>query len=144
MSKAANRPDRSQKKRTPIGTRNVLTAPERDGYKRRFVNDKDNSIQRYLDAGYTIVENTSIGEDSANEASQLGSAARKPVGGGMNAVLMEIRKDWYQEDQDAKEARLKQNEQGLLNDQNGNSPDMTNLYGEGVKIQSNRPIIQAN
>lgn len=144
MTRADNRPDRSERKRVPVGSRDVLNAPEREGYKRRFVNDEDGRIQAFLDAGYTIVEGkTQMGDKSAGDASQLGSVARKPVGGGTNAVLMEIKQDWFKEDQDAKEARLKEKEQGLLLDQNGRQPEQANLYGEGISIKHARPAVQS-
>lgn len=131
--------------RTPIGQRNVLTAPKKAGYVRRFVNIDDNGrIDMFKDAGWKIVEEcTSIGDANVGSASQLGTVASKPVGGGRKAVLMEIREDWYKEDQAAKDARLKENERGLLKDQNGQVPNQSNLYGEGISIQSNRPVVQS-
>ena len=131
-------------KRTPIGTRAVLSAPEKKDFKRRFVNDEPGRIQAFLDAGYRIVdEKTQMGDENVGQASQVGSVANKPVGGGMNAVLMEIKDDWYQEDQDAKEAHLQEKEQGLLNDEHGSSPDRNHVYGEGVTIKTNRPKVQS-
>jgi hypothetical protein len=131
-------------KRAPIGTRSILTAPEKRNFKRRFVNDEPGRIQAFLDAGYRIVdEETQMGDENVGQASQVGSVAHKPVGGGMNAVLMEIKDDWYQEDQDAKEAQLKEKEQGVLNDEDGNSPDQNHVYGEGVTIKTNRPKVQS-
>lgn len=131
--------------RTPIGQRNVLTAPKRDGFVRRYVNIDDNGrIDMFKEAGWKIVdESTCMGDANAGTASQVGTVASKPVGGGRKAVLMEIREDWYKEDQAAKDARLKENERGLLKDQNGQVPNQSNLYGEGISIQSNRPTVQA-
>lgn len=131
--------------RTPIGQRNVLTAPKRDGFVRRYVNIDDNGrIDMFKEAGWKIVdESTCMGDANAGTASQLGTVASKPVGGGRKAVLMEIRDDWYKEDQAAKDARLKENERGLLKDQNGQVPNQSNLYGEGISIQSNRPTVQS-
>lgn len=146
MSRANNRPDRSKAKRTPVGRRNVLVADENPGYKRRWVNDEPGRIQMFEEAGYRIVEGQNqSGQKNVGQASQVGSVARKPVGGGTNAVLMEISDDWYKEDQAAKEAQLKEKEQGLLNDEKGQKPDQSNLYGEGLKIRTNRemPTIQA-
>lgn len=145
MSRAANRPTRNSK-RTPVGTRNVLVAEDKPGVKRRFVNDEPGRIQMFLDAGYKIVdEKTQMGDNNVGQASQVGSVARKPVGGGKNAVLMEINREWYREDQAAKEAQLKEKEQGLLLDQNGQKPDPKLVYGEGIGIKSNRsmPTIQS-
>jgi hypothetical protein len=138
MATAKNRP-----KRTPIGTRSVLKSEENKGFKRRFVNDEPGRIQEFLDAGYKVVDvKTQMGDDNVGQASQVGSVAQKPVGGGMNAVLMEIPEDYYAEDQAAKETRIKELEEGMLNDQNGQTPNSNNLYGEGVKIKPNRPTVQ--
>jgi len=137
MSRAENRPTRKNK-RSPIGRRNVLTAEQKKGFVRRYVNDDPGRIQMFLEAGYKVVdEDAQMGEENAGQASQLGSVAQKPVGGGTNAVLMEIKQDWYQEDQAAKEAQLKDKEQGLLLDENGRSPDSKTVYGEGLQISAN-------
>jgi hypothetical protein len=128
----ANRPTR-----TPIGTRNKLTAPPREGYVRRFVNDVDGRIQMFEDAGYEAVRApTQVGDPMAGDSSQLGSVVRKPVGGGVDAVLMEIPKEWYDEDQLAKEHRLKEKEKALLSEAKGEGFD-----GKGVTIQRSRPEV---
>lgn len=143
MSRTEREPMRSPQ-RTPIGQRNKLTAPKRDGFIRRFVNLDEGRVDMFLQAGWKIVnEKTQMGDDNVGQATQLGSVAHKPVGGGKQAVLMEISEAWYREDQAAKEAQLKVNEQGLLKDQNGQVPNHPNLYGEGIAIQSNRPMVQA-
>ena len=139
MAKAKNRPNRK-----PIGHRDVLKAEQADGFKRRFVNDDPGRVQMFLDAGYRIVDQqTQMGTDDVGQASQVGSVAHKPVGAGKNAVLMEIRDDWYTEDQHAKEERIKKTEQGILEDEQG-VDQSSGLYGEGVSIKSNRPRVQVD
>jgi hypothetical protein len=134
------RPDRSispHKKRVPVGTRNKLTAPEREGFVRRFVNDTDGRLPMFEDAGYTPVRvPTQVGDPAAGNASQVGSVVRKPVGGGVDAVLMEIPKEWYDEDQLAKEQRLKEKEQSLLKE-----AVAAGAEGEGIRIQRPRPEV---
>lgn len=142
---------RDSQKRTPMGQRDKLTVPEHikeRGYKYRFFNDEDGRIQSAIDAGWAIVEEkTQVGDADASQASQFGSAVSKPVGGGKRGILMRIRDEWYKEDQSAKEARIKDNIQGLMRDQNGATPDQSNLYGEGIRIKHDKqdphmPIIQ--
>lgn len=132
-------------KRTPVGRRNVLTAPEKKGFKRRYVNIDDSArINMFQEAGWKIVdEKTQMGDENVGQASQVGSTAHKPVGGGTNAVLMEIKDEWYAEDQAAKEAQLKEKEQGMLQDENGNAPDPNKTYG-GLKVNhgSKTPMVQ--
>jgi len=143
---APSRPDRSKPKRTPIGTRNKLTAEARPGFKRRFVNDSPGRIQQFLDAGYTIVnDGTEIGDKNVGTATRVGSNSQKPVGGGTTAVLMEIKDDWYREDQATKQRNIAKKEKSLLNDQEGNSIENNkNVYGDGVKLNSSRPTISVD
>lgn len=137
MSNPNNRPDRSQsprKERVPVGARNKLTTDDRPGYKRRWVNDVDDRIQMFEDAGYEPVRSpTKVGDPRAAEAAQLGSVVRKPVGGSVNAVLMEIPLEFYKADQSAKEQALKQKEHSLL------SEATEGYYGKGVSVERARP-----
>lgn len=90
--------------RVPLGTRNVLTASQRKGFVRRFVNDEPGRIQEYEGAGYTVVkEETPVGDNKVGKGKGVGSEVSVPVGDGKTAVLMEIREDWYQADQTAKQ-----------------------------------------
>lgn len=94
--------------RTPIGTRNVLTVKNKDpNYEYRIVNDVDDRIQQFKDAGYELVpdEATSVGDTRVNKASATGSVKEISVGQGQKAFLMRIKKEWYTEDQ----ARKQQN-----------------------------------
>lgn len=100
--------------RVPVGTRNVLTAPKREGYHRRFVNDTDDRIQTFIDAGYEVVKgDVSTGDDMVGNASKMGSAVSKSVGQGTKAVLMEIRQEWYDEDQKAKHNEITASESAM-------------------------------
>jgi len=109
-------------KRTPLGTRNVLRYPERKGYVRRVVNDVEDRIQRFKEAGYEIVQKKDLpsGDPRAGDASQMGMPVSKSVGNGVKGVLMEIPEEWYLEDQkakqdkiDAAEADMKQTKAGV-------------------------------
>lgn len=126
MSRAKNRP-----KRTPVGQRNILTTDQRPGYVRRWVNDVDGRLAMFEEAGYEAVRTpTQVGDPAAGNASQVGSVVRKPVGGGVDAVLMEIPVEYYDEDQAAKEQHLKAGEGGLLGEAKG-----AGYYGEGVRVK---------
>lgn len=137
MSNANNRPNRSESphiKRVPVGARNKLTTDERQGYKRRWVNDVDGRIEMFKEAGYEPVQKpTKVGDPIAAQATQQGSVVRKPVGGGINAVLMEIPEEFYAADQSAKERVLKQKEQSLL------SEATEGFYGKGVSVERAKP-----
>ncbi|MBW1845538.1 MAG: hypothetical protein JRI94_00030 [Deltaproteobacteria bacterium] len=104
-----------RKERIPVGQRNRLTAPRRPGYKRRFVNVQPGRVQMFEDAGYQMVTDQTYDPDNPGVikagsqprgTTPLGSAVVEEVGGGQQAVLMEIREDWFNEDQARKARRL--------------------------------------
>jgi hypothetical protein len=108
--------DRGMKrpKRVPVGVRNILTAPKREGYVRRFVNDTPGRISQFEAAGYTTVkESVNVGDPSAGKSKHPGAITSVPAGSGVNAVLMEIRKDLYDEDQARKQAQIKMSENDI-------------------------------
>lgn len=100
------------RKRIPLGSRNVLTAPKKSGFVRRFVNDDPDRIQAFKDAGYSVVtENaTPIGDDKIDRVVRPGSVVNPSVGGGQRAVLMEIPEKYYGEDQKTKQDKILQAE----------------------------------
>ena len=88
--------------RTPVGTRNILTVKGKDpNYVYRHVNDIDDRISMFQEAGYELVQDESVvvGDKRVNAASSLGSAKAISVGQGTKAYLMRIKRDWYEEDQ---------------------------------------------
>lgn len=109
----------SRPKRTPIGQKGRLAvSTKQPDLEYRFVNDRDNRIEKFQENGWTIelAENHVIGDRRVESASVSGSAARYSVGLGDHAVLMSIPKEWYAEDQvekqravDASEQTIKQN-----------------------------------
>jgi hypothetical protein len=95
--------------RKPIGTGDVLTAKKRPGFVRRWVNDVQDRVERFLDAGYELVKDRTqdTSAPGVGVPTHLGSSeCRKPVGGGVHAVLMEIPEDWYEQDQAEKQKRV--------------------------------------
>ena len=88
--------------RTPVGTRNILTVKGKDpNYVYRHVNDIDDRISMFQEAGYELVQDEAVvvGDKRVNAASSLGSAKAVSVGQGTKAYLMRIKRDWYEEDQ---------------------------------------------
>lgn len=122
--------------RVPLGTRNILTAPQRKGFVRRFVNDIKDRVRQYEAAGYTIArDDIEIGDKKAGKESQLGSVANPSVGAGDTAVLMEIKEEWYNEDQKAKQDRILIGENDMkrkaTSGQNGLYPRSSGGLGQG-------------
>ena len=100
-------------RRTPVGARNVLTVGGKDpNYEYRIVNDEGDRVEQFKAAGYDVVSasDVTVGDRRINKASSEGSAAQVSVGGGMKAMVMRIKKDWYAEDQAAKIASIAQTE----------------------------------
>ena len=109
--------------------KNLLTVPERKGFVRRFVNDIEQGqrVKRFLKAGWRLVEDESqVGDPGViNQNQSLGTGIRKHVGGSTYAVLMEIEKKYYDEDQAAKADKLNRIEDGLYKDHG-----VKNSYGD--------------
>lgn len=106
-------------RRTPVGLRNKLTVQGKDAnFEYRFVNDKDSRIAEFQDAGWELVDATDVkvGDRRVDTASSEGSKTQIPVGNDTKAFLMRIKKEWYQEDQAAKQEHVNQVEQGMYRD----------------------------
>lgn len=96
-------------RRTPVGARNVLTVSgKHPDYEYRIVNDEGDRVEQFKAAGYDVVSasDVTVGDRRINAASAEGSAAQVSVGGGMKAVVMRIKKEWYADDQAAKIASI--------------------------------------
>lgn len=117
------------RKRVPLGTRNILTAPKRPGFVRRFVNDAGDRVQLFKDAGWSAVESVGnpIGDEKIGRASSIGSSANPHVGGGKRAVLMEIPEEYYNEDFKAAQAKITEVENEIK--RNSKTPGKDGLAG---------------
>ncbi len=94
-------------RRTPITVRNRLTVKDQDpNYHYRIVNVRDDRVQQFQEQGYELVQATEVGDKRVDVPSTLGSGAEISVGQGTKAVLMRIPKEWYLEDQAAKQAQI--------------------------------------
>ena len=70
-------------------------------------------MQEFLDAGYELVDASSVrvGDKRVNAASSEGSVSQLSVGQGQKAFVVRIKKEWYAEDQAAKQAKVNELEQ---------------------------------
>ena len=110
-------------KRVPLGRpRHVTAVTDQDpNYQYRWINDKQDRIERAKAGGYEVVTKDHIVGETTLDGGQnpkYGSAVAKQVGGGLWAVLMRIPREYYDEDQAAKEAELKKLEQQMVRDEN--------------------------
>lgn len=95
--------------RTPVGQRNILTIKGKDeNFVYRVVNDIDDRVAQFQEAGYELVpdESVKVGDKRVNAATSVGSYKQLSVGQGTKAMVMRIRKDWYEEDQAKKLAHV--------------------------------------
>lgn len=105
-------------KRVPLAGRSRLSVRNQDpNYVYRIVNtnlDSDpDRVEALKEAGYEIVPNQKageVGDKRVDNTSALGSVKEISVGGGTKAVVMRIPKEFYQEDQAAKQAEIKKTE----------------------------------
>ena len=118
-------------KRTPLGARNILTyeGKQDPGFVYRFINDKEGRLKRAQEAGYEFVMgDEKIGDKRVAEGTAIDSRISKPVGNGTTGFLMRIPKEYYQEDQDAKQASVDATEEAM-------KPEQSNIkkaYGPGL------------
>jgi ribosomal 50S subunit-recycling heat shock protein len=109
IKEAIAKAPRGRTQRVPVGTRNVLNVSGKEaGYEYRVINDSGDRVQEFLDAGYELVEAGSVrvGDKRVNSASSEGSVSQISVGQGQKAYVVRIKKEWYTEDQAAKQAKV--------------------------------------
>ena len=103
-------PRQPRKERTPVnGMRDILTVKGKDpNYEYRFVLDIPGRIQRFNDGGWEVVtDDLEVGQKAVDSPKgKVGSAITKHAGSGRTYVLMRIPKEWYDEDQMAKQDRV--------------------------------------
>lgn len=122
--------DRS--KRIPVsGARDLLTIPDQgEGYKSRFVNDKDGRINRFQRGGWEIIkeQGTLVGQRTVEGNGGPGPLTR-PVGNGIWAIAMRIPIELWNEDQEAKEDELARTEMGILESEQAKLNSATGASG---------------
>lgn len=99
------------------GTRNILTVSGKDpDFHYRIANDTGDRVAMMQEQGYEVVtdDTIKIGERRITNPTQTGSVVSASVGGGVKGVLMRIRKDWHEEDQQAKQDHVKKTEGAML------------------------------
>lgn len=121
MTKQTSPVASARPRRTPIGARNRLSvANKEDGYIYRIVNSNlDNDpdrVGRFGEQGYELVpreKSGAIGDKRVDNTNTPGSSSEFSVGGGTKAVVMRIKQEWYDEDQQAKQQLVDDQEQTM-------------------------------
>lgn len=127
-------------RRVPVsGYRDVLTVRGQDpDYSYRWVKDtseKASRILKFLNGGWEFVLSDSgveVGDDQVYKTENVGAIVRVPAGVGGETLeylyLMRIKKEWYEEDQAAKQAEVQKTEDALRKDI-GKTPNEDDVYG---------------
>ena len=106
-----------RKTRKPLHERGPQTiSGEKDpDFHYRFVNDTGSRIHQMQEAGYELVtdEDLVVGDARVSDPSQLGSAKRVISPDGSVAFLMKQKKEWFEEDQKAKQQRVDELESAM-------------------------------
>ena len=95
---------RERPTRTPYsGRRDILTVKgKEDGFVYRWTNPENVDYRK--EQGWEIVAHSvTIGAQSVNQGGNVGKAVSRRVGNNREDFLMRIPKDWYQEDDSAKQ-----------------------------------------
>lgn len=95
--------------------RDVMNVSDRDpDYHYRWVNDVEQGqrVMKFQKAGYEVVQDkVAVGDPTVeSKTDNTSSVNTKYVGNNMKAILMRIPKEWYEEDQAAKQAKVDESE----------------------------------
>lgn len=121
MAKDARVESRETVSRVPVsGNRDVLTVDgKEDGFVYRWVLDQRNRVQKFKRGGYEVVtDEVVVGDVRAGVPTPTGSPVTADSGG-ETLYLMRIRKEYYDEDQAAKEREVSAVEQAMGLDVDG-------------------------
>lgn len=110
---------REANKRVPLGTPNMkLTVRDYggqlEGFVPRWINDKGGRVHQALNGGYEPVfkdDRVIAGESGNDRNSDMGSwvsqiVGTKEDGSPLRAYLMKIKREWYEDDQKAKQKQV--------------------------------------
>jgi hypothetical protein len=141
----ADRSESGRSTRVPLGVaRSKLSVPKRDGYVRRWVNDTEGRLLNATQGGYEYAKDQSLqigSPDVDNENRDLGARISRVVdkSTGQKAYLMEIKEEFYEEDQAAKRIAVKAKDDLI---KNGKLDDDADRYipdnGKGISIETRK------
>jgi hypothetical protein len=142
-AKRAGREEAGRQSRVPLGVaRAKLSVPTRPGYVRRWVNDMEGRLQMAEQGGYQFATDQSLqigAVDVDNVNRDLGARISRVVDRttGLKAYLMEIKEDFYREDQQAKAQKVAEKDRLI---KTGKLDDGESRYipdeGRGISIET--------
>lgn len=106
--------------RKPLAQRGpqAISGDKDPNYAYRFVNDTGSRIENFKQAGYELVttDELTVGDARVFDNTDLGSTKRVISNDGTTSYLMRIKKEWYEEDQNAKAALINEQEKAMTNE----------------------------
>lgn len=132
-NKEATKTASGRTKRIPLSGKQPLAVRGKEsGFHYRIVNDIDDRVLAFTEAGYEVVRGTdaTVGDKRVDAPTAEGSVKQISVGGGDKAILMRIPQEWYDEDQDAKLGHLQDLEDATRKDA------LSGHYGD-IKVNRN-------
>lgn len=102
------KPERKARRTPAAGPRDKLSVYDKDpNFVYRWVRNDEGRVQWFKERGYEVVNQPhKVGESTVDSGSPLGSAVTKFGGGNVTLVLMRILREWFDEDQAAKEEAI--------------------------------------
>jgi len=117
MQKRNELADRSGRpQRVPLQARDILTVKGIPNELHAcWVNDTENNLERYLDAGYAFWERpVNVGDKKVDSNSSMGHRISKNVGNGVTAWLMVIPKEIWEQDFVSEQRKVAEGEAALF------------------------------
>lgn len=143
--RADSREEQGRNTRVPLGVaRSKLSVAGRPGYVRRWINDTEGRLQMAEQGGYQFAEGPKLqigAPDIDNQNRDLGARISRVVDKttGQKAYLMEIKAEFYQEDQRAKIARVEEVDNRI---RKGKLEQVDEMYvpdrGRGIQVDVNK------
>lgn len=138
-NRAKERTETGRSRRIPMGVPQAkLGIAQKPGYVRRWVNDWPGRLLRAQQAGYEFVADATSKDEDGRMKRHVGT---HPDGSPLFAYAMEIREEFYKEDQLAKEASLKEVDAAIRRgvpqgDQAGGFEGKSYVPSEGIKLET--------
>ena len=143
-TKAGNRPQNRQMhaERVPVdGARDLMTVHglNHDDFSYRWVEDSDDKgsrIWKFKRGGWDLVtldtedSELAVGQEAVYKSKEQGTLIRLHTGEGRYSYLMRIKKEWFEEDQAAKEESIKETENGIFGSVSSEGDANNGQYGE--------------
>lgn len=124
------------------GFQSKLSAPQRKGYVRRWVNDDPGRLEGFQAAAYDFVPDQAKADEEGRAPHMSKRVGTNADGSPKNAYLMEKREDWYDEDmarkaerRDAREAQIFREEQPEHDSKTSNK-DRGRFYTKHAEINT--------